>query len=129
MTTTTMTMTQVHALDHRVVALVDRVEEEAAHAGQAEDLLDDHGAAEDLRDLEAEHGDHGDHRVLEAVLEHHHALAQPLGPGGAHVVLAQHLEEHGAGEAHDGGGGGDAEDEGGQEELGEVGPRVLARTR
>src|SRR5688572_12573908 len=47
---------QIDALDHRVVALVDGVEEEAAHAGEAEDLLEDHGAAEDLRDLEAQHG-------------------------------------------------------------------------
>ena len=120
---------QVHALDHRVVALVDGVEEEPAHARQAEDLLEDHGAAEDLGDLDAEHGDDGDDRVLEAVLGHHHALAEPLGPGGAHVVLAQHLEEHGAGEAHDRGGGGDAEDEGGEEELGEVRPTCPSRTR
>src|SRR2546422_11745411 len=31
---------QVHALDHGVIALADRVEEEAAHAGQAEDRLE-----------------------------------------------------------------------------------------
>ena len=45
---------EVHALDHRVVALVDGVEEEAAHARQTEDRLDDHRAPQDLRDLGAE---------------------------------------------------------------------------
>ena len=37
---------QVDALDHRIVALVDGVEEEPPHAGQPEDRLDDHRAAE-----------------------------------------------------------------------------------
>src|SRR5229473_1250331 len=38
--------------------------------------------------------------------------------------LAQDLEQGAAGEAHDGRGGGDAQDERGQQELGEVGPGV-----
>src|SRR5882762_1011237 len=55
---------QVHALDHRIVALVDRVEEKAAHPGQPEDALEDHGAAQDLGDLDAEYGDDRDQGVL-----------------------------------------------------------------
>src|SRR5437867_11857323 len=41
---------EIDALDDRIVALGDRLEEETPEAGQAEDGLDDHGAAEDLRD-------------------------------------------------------------------------------
>src|SRR5437879_408540 len=85
---------EVDALDDRIVALGDRLEEETPEAGQAEDGLDDHGAAEDLRDLDAEHGQHRDEGVLQAVLEHDGPLAQPLGPRGADVVLTQHLEQH-----------------------------------
>src|ERR1043166_526632 len=86
---------EVDALDDRIVALADRLEEEAPESGQAEDGLDDHGPAEDLRDLDAEHGQHGDEGVLQAVLEHDGALAEPLGPRGADVILAQYLEQHG----------------------------------
>src|SRR5262245_55018403 len=39
---------EVHPLDHRIVPLVDGVEEKTAHAGQAEDRLDDDGPADDL---------------------------------------------------------------------------------
>src|SRR5215813_12316717 len=42
---------QVDALDHRVVALENGVEEEAAHARELEDGLDDDGPAEDLGEL------------------------------------------------------------------------------
>src|SRR6266481_6746640 len=89
---------QVDALDHRVIALEDGVEEKAAHARQLEDGLDDDRPAEDLRELYAEDGDHGDEGVLQAVLEDDHAFAQSLGPRRAHVVLAQHFEQHGPGE-------------------------------
>src|SRR5437867_8241783 len=115
---------EVDALDHGIVALVDGVEEESPHAGQAEDRLEDHGAAEDLRDLDAEAGDDGDEGVLQAVLEHHAALADSLRPRGTDVVLAQDVEQHRAGEAHDRGGRSEAEDRGREDELGYVRPQV-----
>ena len=52
---------QVDPLDHRIVALDDGLDEELPHAGQAEDALDDHGAAGDAGHLQPEHRDHGDH--------------------------------------------------------------------
>src|SRR5262245_49109020 len=58
---------EIDALDDGIVALIDRVEEEAPHARQSKDGLEDHHAAEDLRDLGAEDGDDRDQRVLEAV--------------------------------------------------------------
>src|SRR2546426_1134897 len=98
---------QVDPLDHRIVALHDRVDEELSHARDAEDPLDDHRAAGDARHLEAEHRHHGDHRVLQGVLEHHGTLAEALGPGRPHVVLPQHLQQHAARQPHDPGRRGD----------------------
>src|SRR5712691_7530138 len=117
---------EVDALDDGIVALGDRLEEEAAHAGQPKDRLDDDGTAEDLRDLDAEHGEDGNEGVLQAMLEHDGPFAEPLRPGGAHVVLPQHLEEHGSREPHEGRAGGNAEDEAGQEELHEVAAGIAA---
>src|SRR5688572_20951749 len=54
---------EVDALDHRVVTLVDGIEEKAAHARQAEDRLDDHGGAQDLGQLRAQERHHGNDRV------------------------------------------------------------------
>src|SRR5204862_3795178 len=90
---------EVDALDHRIVSLVDRVEQEAAHARQPEDGLDDDGAADDLWKLGAEQGHDRDDRVAERVLHEDHALAEPLGPRRADVVLPQYLQQHAAGEA------------------------------
>src|SRR5687768_8524703 len=59
---------EVDTLDHGVVALDDRLHEELPHAREPEHRLDDDRPAGDLRDLEAEHRDDGDERVLEAVL-------------------------------------------------------------
>src|SRR5262249_51291672 len=71
---------EIDTLDHGIVALVDGIEQESAHAGQAEDRLEDHGAPEDLRDLDAEHRDNGDKVVLQAMLELDAQLATPLRP-------------------------------------------------
>jgi MATE family multidrug resistance protein len=81
-------------------------------------------AAEDLSDLVSEDRDDGDEGVLQAVLEHHHPLAEPLGPGRSDVVLSEHLEELSAGEPHDRGRRGNAEKEAGDKELDHVPPGV-----
>src|SRR5262245_6134329 len=51
---------QHHALHQRIVAREDRVHDEAADAGQSEDVLGDDGAADQRAELEPEHGDDGD---------------------------------------------------------------------
>src|SRR3990172_6796686 len=79
-------------LDDRVVAPEDRLDQETRHPGQIEDGLGDHEAAEQERQLDADHGDDGQHRVLEGVPPDDDTLGLPLGPGGADIVLAQHLE-------------------------------------
>src|SRR2546425_7665212 len=91
---------QIDALDDGIVTLVDRIEEKAPHARQPEDRLEDDGAAQDLRDLDAEDRDHRDQRVLQTVLEHDRALARSLRPGRAHVVLTENFQERGPGESN-----------------------------
>src|SRR3984893_2505144 len=85
---------QVDALDDGVVPPGDGVEQELSHAGDDEDALHDDGPAEEGRELEAHHREHRDHRVLQHVAGDDQRLRQALGPRGADVVLAQHLEHH-----------------------------------
>ena len=54
-------------LGQRVVAVRDRLDEQQAEAVQVEHLLGDHEPAEQERELEADHGQHRQHRVLQRV--------------------------------------------------------------
>src|SRR2546430_2657088 len=83
---------QNHPLDHGVVTLEDRVEQEPPDAGQREDVLDDDDAAHDVAELGAGDRDDGDQRVAERVVEGHPALGQPLGAGRADVLAAEDVE-------------------------------------
>src|SRR5690606_32579616 len=74
---------------------LDRLPDHLADAGPAEHRLDDHDAAHEHADVEADQRHHRQHRVLEHVLEHHLGGEDPLGAGGAHVVLPKHVD-HGA---------------------------------
>src|SRR5947208_197088 len=80
-------------LHDRVVAPEDRLHEEARDAGQVEDGLGHHEAADEEGELDADDGDHGQDRVLEGVAPDDHALRLPLGPCGADVVLAHDVEQ------------------------------------
>src|SRR5882724_3710035 len=68
-----------HALDDGIVAPQDGRDDEPPEPGDVEDLLDDHGARDEDRERDADHGDRRDHRVLQRVLVDDGALAQPLG--------------------------------------------------
>src|SRR5215831_16802438 len=83
---------QVHGLHDRIVELAERLEEEQPDAGQAEDGLDDHRAADVERHLQADEADHRDERVLERVAQDDAALGQALRPRGPNVVLPQDVE-------------------------------------
>src|SRR5581483_1910607 len=83
---------QVEGLDHRVVAVLDRFEQVAAHTRQHEDLLEHDRAADQYRDLQADQRDDRDQRVAQRVPHDDRAGAQSLGTGRPHVVLAQHVE-------------------------------------
>src|SRR5215470_150117 len=49
---------QVHGLHDRIIELAERFEEEQPDAGQAEDRLDDHRAADVERHLQSDEADH-----------------------------------------------------------------------
>src|SRR6185503_15912320 len=75
------------SLDDGVVPELHGIEQQASHAGMYNAVLHDHRAPEQHRELLPDHGHHGDERVLEGVPQDHRALALPLGPGRADVVL------------------------------------------
>ena len=56
-----------HALHHDEVALADRLEDQAAEAGQEEDVLDDDRAGEQEGELQPDDGQDRDQRVAERV--------------------------------------------------------------
>src|SRR5437870_1040423 len=88
-------------LGERVVALIDRPEDEAPDTGEREDLFDDDGAAEENAHLEAGDGHDGDERVLEGVFEDDGSAGQALGSGRPDVFRAQDVEHAGARGARD----------------------------
>src|SRR2546425_188974 len=132
---------RVHEVDHEVeahqraghehdVGLHDgiipeqnRLDGQAAHPGQREDRFDDHRSGQQRPELPAHDGDDGNERVLERVLVDDDPTAQALGPRGAHVVLAQHLEDGGARHAHGGRRQAEAEHRRRQQELLQVSRR------
>src|SRR5262249_52220668 len=105
------------ALGQRIVAGADGVDQHLAEAGAGEHRLGQHGAGEGHRDEQADDRQERHHHVAQGVLVDHPALGLPLGPRGADVVLADHLEHGRAGEPAHRGGQREAEGEGGQREV------------
>ena len=87
---------------------------------EREDGLQDDGAAEQRGELEAAEGDDGDQGVPQGVPENHDPLSESLAAGGAHVVLAQHLQQVGAGDAGEIGAVAPGQDQGGPHDLEDV---------
>src|SRR4051794_21645797 len=83
---------QRDALDDGEVALQDRVDHQAADPGQGEHLLDHQRAADEVGDVQAEHGDHGDDAVAHRVADDDAPLGDPLGAGGGDVVGLQYVQ-------------------------------------
>ena len=81
------------ALDDRDVARVDRRQQLVADARQPEDLLDDHGDAQQRSQVQCHRGDQAEHGVAHHVMGQDPPLAQPLGPSRGDVVLAAHLAD------------------------------------
>src|SRR3989338_262507 len=70
-------------LDDRVVAPEDRLDQEACHPRQVEHGLGDNEAADQERELDADHGDDRQERVLEGVAPDDGAPRLPLAPARA----------------------------------------------
>ena len=83
----------ISRLDHRVVAHVDRVDQQPSHAGPVEHDFDDDRAAEQEAELQAHHRDDRDQRIAQAVLDDDRALGQALRARRADVVLLQDVDE------------------------------------
>src|SRR5689334_5146374 len=81
------------ALDQRVVAQQHRIEQQAPHPGLQKDELDDDRAAEQDRELLADHRHHRNEGVLQRVPDDDGALTRTLRASGHDVVLAQYLEQ------------------------------------
>src|SRR5215218_2927779 len=90
--------------DHGVVVDLDRAHELLADAGNGEDGLDDQGPREQGGGEGHDDGYERDHGVPQHMPGDDRDLAQALGPGQGHVVLAKNLQHLGSGEGrHDGG--------------------------
>src|SRR5207244_2523766 len=89
------------ALHERKVLREDPADDEAPEARPAEHGLDDHGARQQIAELEPEDRDHRDQRVLQRVPHDDPPPRQALGARRPHVVLAEHLQHARAGEARD----------------------------
>ena len=75
------------------VAAEDGVDGHEAEAVDVEDALGDHRAADEQRDVEAEHGHDRRQARAQAVAEDHAALGEALGAGRAYEVLAEGVEQ------------------------------------
>src|SRR5450759_4760633 len=74
------------SLDDRVIAAGDRLDQKLAQAGDRKDGLNDHRAAYQVTELQAEDRHHRDQGVAQGMPPQHHPLAQTLGTGRAHVI-------------------------------------------
>jgi hypothetical protein len=79
-------------LNHRIVPPQDRLHQEPRDAGQIEHGLGDHEPADEKRELDPDHGDDREQRVLEGVAPDDDAPGLSLRPRGPDVILAHHLE-------------------------------------
>ncbi len=71
-----------------VIAIADSGDGEASNAGPGKNGFGDDGSREQRAELQAEHGDDGNHGVTQGVAIDDGALGQAFGAGSANVVLA-----------------------------------------
>ena len=80
-----------HRFDDDQVALGNALENQPSEAGQEEDVLDDDGARQQKGELQAENGQDGDEGVAYRVPPQRLRAGQPLGAGGADIILAERI--------------------------------------
>ena len=69
---------QHRAEHHRIVPVEDRLHHQPAQAGPAEDRLHDERAAEQMPQVQPQHGGHRNQGVAQHVAPHHSAAENPL---------------------------------------------------
>jgi hypothetical protein len=107
------------ALQHRIVAAVNRFDQPLADPGPRKNRLGQDGAAQQRSDLEPDHGDDRDQGVAERVHGDDAHRTQALGARGADIVVAQHLQHRGTRHAGDDRQGDRAEHDRGQDQMAE----------
>ena len=116
---------QVDSGNHRVVPVLEGIQQETTDPRQVEDVLHDHRAPDQDRQLQADQGDNRDEGIFDGVPDNHDPLPEPLGPGSADIVLPEHLQHHGARHPHGGSRRGRSQNQAGNEEPPEIPQRVL----
>ena len=116
-----------HALQHRVVALVERADDQLAQARPVEDDLGQHRVADQDAEIEPDDRDHGNEAVAEGVAPDDGARRHALGARRADVILAEHLEHRRARHPRDIGGHDDGEIDGGEREVAQSLDRIVER--
>ena len=89
-------------------------------------MLHDHGAPDQDRQLQTNQGDNRDEGIFDAMPDDHDPLPEPLGPGGADVVLPQHFQHHGAHQPHGLARSSRPQNQAGNEEHAEIPQRVFS---
>jgi len=113
-------------LDHRVVAAVDAVDRELPDAWPQEHGLGDECALDHRADLETDDRDRRDEAVLQGMAHDHVRLRQPFCARGAHVILAEHVQQARPDLPHVHGDAGGREGDRRQHEAAEIVERVVA---
>ena len=117
---------QVDSGDYRVVSVIEGIQQETTESRQVEDVLNNHGAPDQDRHLEANGGHDRDEGILDGVSHDNHPLLETLGPGSADIVLPEHLQHHRARHPHGGGGKVGPQNQAGDEEHPQIPQRVFA---
>ena len=76
-----------------IIAVADRAHHQIADTRQGEDVLDDDRAADEIAELDADHGDEGNQRVAQDVTGNDLPLGQPLGAGDQDEFLRHRLQD------------------------------------
>ena len=111
-----------------IVALQHGIDGEPAEARDVEHGLGDDHARDQQRNADADHRDDRHRGVLQRMQQQHAVGRQALGVGGADIVLLQHLQHRGAGDAGDQRHVGDAERHRRQDQAFGERPQALARS-
>ncbi len=83
--------------DRWIIAARNRIDHPFADTGPGEDRFGQDGAGQQCSDLKANGGDHRNEGVAQGMDADHANGREPLGPRGAHIVVAEHLKHGGAG--------------------------------
>ena len=104
-------------LDLQIVPAMDQVDEQFPQPRPGKDHFDDHAPSQQLSHVQPDDRGHGNHGILQDMLEDDAAFRQSLGPGYLHKVLLDDLQHIGTGDPRQDGHGGAGQGDGRQHEV------------